>query len=126
MKKGAYSTKLPNCLSEKKPGERSLGSSDAREKISMQRLKSKRLSELEAKTLDSKVEVSRITFYEIGYDTFSSKPFLKYSLVIFDDLNLKIWYGDEILSLATVANIANGRKISFFDQISEILEYLKT
>ena len=127
MKKGAYPTKLSNCPSKKKSAERpSLDSSDAKEKISVQRLKSKRLSELEAKTLDSKVEVSRITFYEIGYDTFSSKPFLKYSLVIFDDLNLKIWYGDEILSLATVANIANGRKISFFDQISEILEYLKT
>ena len=124
MKKGVYLAKLPNCPSEKKPAERSLGSSDAREKISVQRLKRKRLSELEAKTSDSKVEVSRITFYEIGHDTFSSKPFLKYSLAIFDDLNLKIWYGDEILSLATVAKIANGRKISFFDQISEILEYL--
>ena len=126
MKKGAYPAKLPNCPSEKKPAERSLGSSDAREKISVQGLKSKRLSELETKTLNSKVEVSRITFYEIGHDTFSWKPFLKYSLVIFDDLNLKIWHGDEILSLAAVANIANGRKISFFDQINEILEYLKT
>ena len=115
VKKGAYPTKFPNCpsyLSKKKPAERpSLGSSDAREKISAQRLESKQLSELEAKTelsindicsflneyhfvelttLDCKTKISRITFYEIGYETFSSKPFLKYSLVIFDDLNLKI------------------------------------
>ena len=31
-----------------------------------------------------------------------------------------------VLSLEIVANIVNGRKISFFDQITEILEYLKT
>ena len=42
--------------------------------------------------LDCKIEVSRITFYKITYDTFSSQPFLKHSLVIFDDLNFKIWY----------------------------------
>ena len=30
------------------------------------------------------------------------------------------------MSLETVANIVNGRKISFFDQIIEILEYLNT
>ena len=53
------------------------------------------------------------------------KTFLKYSLVIFDDLNFKIWYGDEGISLETVVNIANGRKISMFDQVIEILEYLK-
>ena len=57
VKKGAYPTKFPNCpsyLSEKKPAERpSLGSSDAREKISAQRLESKRLSELEAKAVRS-------------------------------------------------------------------------
>ena len=29
-----------------------------------------------------------------------------------------------MMSLETVANIVNGRKISFFDQIIEILEYL--
>ena len=71
------------------------------------------------------IEVSRITFYEIGYDTFSSKPFLKYRLVIFDDLNFKNWYRDESLSLKTVGNIVIGRKISLFDQIIEISEYLK-
>ena len=80
---------------------------------------------VELTTLECKTKISRITFYEIGYDTFSSKPFLKYSLVIFDDLNLKIWHGDESLSLETVGNIVNGRKISLFDQITEILEYLK-
>ena len=130
-----------------KPTERpSLGSSDAREKISAQSLESKRLSELEAKTvrsindicsflneshfiernaLDCKIEVSRFTFNDIDYDIFSSKPFLKYSLVIFDNLNFKIWYGDESLSLETVGNIVNGRKISLFDKIIETLEYLK-
>ena len=50
-----YATKFPNCssyLSKKKPAERpSLGSSDAREKISVQRLESKPLSELEAQTV---------------------------------------------------------------------------
>ena len=87
-------------------------SSDARKKISAQRLESKRLSELKVKTvrsindifkflneshflelttLDSIIELSRITFYDIGYGTFSSKPFLLYSLVIFDDLDFKIW-----------------------------------
>ena len=130
-----------------KPTERpSLGSSDAREKISAQSLESKQLSELEAKTvrsindicsflneshfiecnaLDCKIEVSRFTFNDIDYDIFSSKPFLKYSLVIFDNLNFKIWYGDESLSLETVGNIVNGRKISLFDKIIETLEYLK-
>ena len=57
VKKGAYPTKFPNCpsyLSKKKPGERlSLGSSEAREKISAQRLESKRPNELEAKTIRS-------------------------------------------------------------------------
>ena len=92
VKKGAYPTKFPNSpsyLSKKKPAEKpSLGSSDSREKISAQRLESKRLSELEVKTvrpindicnflkeshfvepsaLDCKIEVSKITFYKIGY-----------------------------------------------------------
>ena len=132
MKNGAYPIKFPNYpsnISKKKPAERpSLGSLDAREKISVQILESKRLSELEVKTvrsmndicsflnesdfveltaLDYKVEISRITFYEIGYDIFSSKPFLKYSLVIFDDLNFKIWYEDESIPLETVANIVD-------------------
>ena len=104
MKKGAYPAKFLNYASytsKKKPAKRSsLGSSYAREKISAQRLESKRLSQLEAKTvrsindicsflnksnfvgltvIDCKMKVSRITFCEIGYDTFSSKPFLKYS-----------------------------------------------
>ena len=30
-----------------------------------------------------------------GYDTFSSKPFLKYSLVILDDSKLS-WYRDDV------------------------------
>ena len=57
VKKGVYPTKFPNCpsyLSKKKPGERlSLGSSEAREKISAQRLESKRPNELKAKTIRS-------------------------------------------------------------------------
>ena len=113
-----YATKFPNCssyLSKKKPAERpSLGSSDAREKISVQRLESKPLSELEAKTvwsisdiyiynflnkshfvklttLKCKTEVSRITFYKIGYNTFLSNTVSsKYRLVTFDDLKFKI------------------------------------
>ena len=150
VKKGRYPTKFPNCpsyLSKTKLAERpSLGSSDAREKISAQRLECKRLSELEAKTVRStndicsflnesyflelsalhcKLEIARITFYEIGYDTFSTKPFLKYRLVSFDDLNLKIWYGDESMLPKTVAKIEIGRKISLFDQIIAILECLK-
>ena len=36
--------------------------------------------------------------------------------------NLRV--GIEMISLETVANIVNGRKIGFFDQIIEILEYL--
>ena len=32
----------------------------------------------------------------IGYDTFSSKSFLKYSLVIFDDSKFKSWYRDDV------------------------------
>ena len=151
VKKGVYSTKFPNCSSyllKKKPAERSsLGSSDAREKISAQRSESKQLSELEAKTVQSindicsflneshfveltalecKIKVSRITFYKIGYNTFLFKySFLKYSLVTFDDLHFKIWYGDESMSLETVANIVSGRKISLFDKIIEILKHLK-
>ena len=113
-----YATKFPICssyLSKKKPAERpSLGSSDAREKISVQRLESKPLSELEAKTvwsisdiyiynflnksyfvklttLKCKIEVSRITFYKIGYNTFLSNTVSsKYRLVTFDDLKFKI------------------------------------
>ena len=80
---------------------------------------------LELSALHSKLEIARITFYEIGYDTFSTKPFLKYSLVSFDDLNLKIWYGDESMLPKTVAKIEIWRKVSLFDQIIEILEYLK-
>ena len=80
---------------------------------------------VELTALDCKIEVSRITFYELGYDNFSSKPFIKYILVIFDDSNFKIWYGDESMSLGTVANIVNGRKTILFDQPIEILEYLK-
>ena len=53
MKKRAYPTKSPNYpshLSKKKPAERSsLGSSNAKEKNSAQRLERTRLSELEAK-----------------------------------------------------------------------------
>ena len=52
-----------------------------------------------------KIEVTRITFYKIGYDTFSSMPFLKYILVISDDINIKISYRDESASLETVANL---------------------
>ena len=65
--------------------------------------------------LDCKVEVSRIIFYEIGHDTFSSKPFHKQISVIFYDLNFEIWYGDENMSHETFGNIANGRKISSFN-----------
>ena len=34
------------------------------------------------------------------------------------------WVGIEMMSLETVANIVNEEKISFFDQITGILEYL--
>ena len=57
VKKGGYPIKFPNFpsyLPKKKPAERpSLGFSDAREKISTQRLECKPLSELEARTLRS-------------------------------------------------------------------------
>ena len=49
----------------------------------------------------------------------------QYTAEIFDDLGFKIWYGDGSMSFEIVVNIANGRKISLFDQIIEILEYLK-
>ena len=96
MKKREYSTKFPNCPSyfSKKPAERpSLGSSDAREKISARRLNRKWSGKLEAKNgrsiydtcsflnklhfvgltaLDCKIAVSRI---KIDYDSMSSKPY---------------------------------------------------
>ena len=95
VKEGAPTTKFwnyPSHLSKKKPAERpSLSFSDAREKISAQILESKRLN-------DSKWYIQLfkwITFYRAYlfrlqnwsikngiYDTFSSQPFLKYSLVI--------------------------------------------
>ena len=57
LKNGAYPIKFPNYpsnTSKKKPAERpSLGSLDAREKISVQILESKRLSELEVNTVRS-------------------------------------------------------------------------
>ena len=59
MKKGAYQTEFanwPSHLSKKKLEERlSIGFSDARNKISAQRLESKRLGKLEAKTVRCKV-----------------------------------------------------------------------
>ena len=48
-----------------------------------------------------------------------------FSNTVFDDLNFKIWYGDESMSLEAVANIVNGKKICLFDQFIETLEYLQ-
>ena len=119
VEKEAYPTKFQNCPS-------SLGWSDQERWFQAQRLEGKRLSKLEAKTvrsvddicsflneshlvklpaLDCKIELSRATLYKIGSDTFSSKLFLRYILVIFDDLNIKIWNGDENMSLDTLANL---------------------
>ena len=84
---------------------------------------------VELTVFDYKIEASTITFYKVAYDAFSSKPFFKYSSLIFDDSTFKIWSGDENKSLETAANIANGRKFNFFHQSSKyhsIWKYLSS
>ena len=122
----------------------SLGSSNTRKRISAQRSGSKQLliegkrywvnkwyrepyesHFLELTVSDCKIEASAITFYKVGYDTFYSKSFFKYSSLIFDDSTFKVRNGDECKSLETVANIVNGWKFNFFHEIIKILEYLK-
>ena len=75
--------------------------------------------------LTYKTEVYQITFYELEYDNVSSKPSIKYSLIIFDDMTFKIWYGGNLIPSDTIPHIVKSNKISLLNEIIEIMDYLK-
>ena len=123
-------------LSEKKPAERtSLASASARNEISVKRNEEKRLRNLELDTIKSlknicqrleskeyltlvspfpyRIDESKIVFYGIDYDTFT-KPYIKYSFVIFDDLTFKLWHEDVTLDARNYLHIVETNNLSFF------------
>ena len=71
-------------------------------------------------SLTYKTVVSQLTFYELGYDNVSSKPSIKYSLVIFDDMTFKIWYDENVIPLDTIPHIVKSNKLSLLNEIIEI------
>ena len=75
--------------------------------------------------LTYKTEVYQITFYELENDNVSSKPSIKYSLIIFDDMTFKIWYGGNLIPSDTIPHIVKSNKISLLNEIIEIMDYLK-
>ena len=133
-------------LSKKKPAERtSLSSSSARNEISAKRNEEKRLRDLELDTIKSlknicqrleskeyltlaspfsyRIDESKIVFYGIDYDTFT-KPYIKYSFVIFDDLTFKLWHEDVTLDARNYLHIVETNKLSYFSQVERFLELL--
>ena len=137
---------MPCVFIEKKPAERtSLASSSARNELSAKRNEEKRLRDLELDTIKSlknicqrleskeyltlvspfsyRIDESNIVFYGIDYDTFT-KPYIKYSFVIFDDLTFKLWHEDVTLDARNYLHIVESNKLCYFSQIERFLELL--
>ena len=53
-----------------------------------------------------------------------TKPYIKYSFVIFDDLTFKLWYEDVTLDARNYLHIVETNKLSYFSQIERFLELL--
>ena len=69
------------------------------------------------------IDESKIVFYGIDYDTFT-KPYIKYSFDIFDDLTFKLWHEDVTLDARNYLHIVETNKLSYFSQIERFLELL--
>ena len=75
------------------------------------------------KNASIKIETSQVVFYEL--DVRDIKPSVKYCVIIYEDMNYRIWYYDIMISPETVSDFVKCSKIQYFSDITYILQYIQ-